>query len=206
MKVYVWGGDYTDEWNESNNWHTAAGDSVGEFPNSINDIAIFDEYQSNVTVYRNLTQLGQNITIGALICTTETYSFHLEDNYVLTTKLAYFDCYDNLREFGGKINGNVVFNNIGNSTSQIINSNTSINGNILIKSQGLIQSAGATLSGNIIINGIDTTIKNFTGNAILAGTNCKLVNSTGNVLRKGNLNGFEHNGGLPLDVSLNGLG
>jgi len=206
MNVYVWAGDYSEEWNYSGNWETAAGDSVGEFPNSINDIAIFDEQQSPVYVNSDLTQLGQNITIGALICSTYNYSFYLTDNYVLTTKLAYFDSQGSNLPFGGKINGNVVFNNIGNSISQQIYSNTSINGNIIIKSQGLIQSAGATLSGNIIINGIDTTIKNFTGNAILAGTNCKLVNSTGNVLRKGNLNGFEHNGGLPLDVSLNGLG
>ena len=205
MKVYVWGGYHSEEWNNAGNWHTAAGDYAGEFPDSIDDIAIFDEQQSNVTVDNSITQLGQNITIGAFICNTNNYDFYPTD-YVLTTKLAYFDSTSNLRDFGGKINGTVVFNNIGNSTSQQIHSNTSINGNIIIKSQGLIQSDSATLSGNIIINGIDTTIKNFTGNAILAGTNCKLVNSTGNVLRNGNLNGFEHNGGLPLDVSLNGLG
>ena len=100
----------------------------------------------------------------------------------------------------------MVYNNIGNWNTQNIAENSIINGNIIIKSEGLIQPDSATLNGNIIINGINTTIKNFTGNAILAGTNCKLINSTGNVLRKGNLNGFEHNGGLPLDVSLNGLG
>jgi hypothetical protein len=206
MKVYLWSGDYGEDWNYAGNWYTASGNGVGEFPNSINDIAIFDEAQSSIYVNNDLTQLGQNITIGALICNTYSFSFYPTDNYVLTTKLAYFDTQGTNMPFGGKINGNVVYNNIGNSTTQQIYSNTSINGNIIIKSQGLIQSDSATLSGNIIINGIDTTIKNFTGNAILAGTNCKLVNSTGNVLRKGNLNGFEHNGGLPLDVSLNGLG
>lgn len=205
MKVYVWGGDYSSEWNYTGNWYDAIGNSASEFPNSINDVAIFDENQSQIYINNSIEYLGQNITIGALICSTVNYDVAFQDNYVLTTKLAFFDgSYSHT--FGGKINGNVVYNNIGNWSTQNIAQNSIINGNIIIKSEGLIQPDSATLNGNIIINGINTTIKNFTGNAILAGTNCRLTNSTGNVLRKGNLNGFEHNGGLPLDVSLNGLG
>lgn len=205
MKVYIWVGDYGSNWNYAGNWIFAQGNSPSDFPNSINDIAILDENQSSFFVSNGITALGQNINIGALICSTVNYDFSPVDNYVLTTKLAFFDgSYSHT--FGGKINGNVVYNNIGNWNTQNIAENSIINGNIIIKSEGLIQPDSATLNGNIIINGINTTIKNFTGNAILAGTNCKLVNSTGNVLREGNLNGFEHNGGLPLDVSLNGLG
>ena len=205
MNVYFWTGDYSGVWNVIGNWYDGAGNVKSDFPNSINDIAIFDENMANMSIYSNLSALGENITIGAFICNANYFNAEFQDNYLLTTKLAYFDgSYS--KTFGGKINGNVVYNNIGNWNTQNIAENSIINGNIIIKSEGLIQPDSATLNGNIIINGINTTIKNFTGNAILAGTNCKLINSTGNVLRKGNLNGFEHNGGLPLDVSLNGLG